>query len=379
MMAKNVVWSVVAMLLCLLLGAEKAHGQTFTFQCVCADVSNDTCDICPTFPGMVSRSFNGLLIYRDSVPYRWIDEPYTIKRYENETIEFVEQIPNPDKIIIARFQTPFATMQGFTDSTNCFCNSGGIATVAVDTPIIGDGSVGDPITIGQFGADTTMFLNWNGVHWYPANVKFSQLLLDLPYYKNDSAAITGGLVAGDPYLLDCGNTYSLPAGIFKVVKICAYDCTFALAFYPSDAVALANGIPSGREYALSQPNAFGLLYGFIKSVATDTLTNDTLVCSTARPHYDNDVSAITAGLALGDIYNMTSANTYGAPYGVQRVVSTSGLTSGDAAVCCDENATLPYYNNDTAALAGGLASGDYYYLSFTNTLGYPWGTKKRVQ
>ena len=254
-----------------------------------------------------------------------------------------------------------------------------MSTVAVDTPIIGDGSPGNPVTIGQFGADTTMFLNWNGSHWFPGNVQFSDLLFDLPYYKSDSAAMAAGLMTGDPYLLECGNDYSLPAGIFKVVKICGLDCSFTIKFFPSDVVALANAIPPGREYALSQANIFGLLYGFVKSVATDTLTNDLLICNTTRPHYDNDVAALTGGVSIGDIYNMTVANTYGSPYGLQRIVSTSGLTSADPPVCCDLNATLPYYNNDSAATTGGLTSGDYYYLSITNTLGFPWGTKKRVQ
>ena len=370
----------VTSILCLFVNVDSASGQTFTFECVCAHVSNDTCDICPIVPGLQSRSFHGLLIRRNGTPYKWIDEPYTVKKFANGTIEFLEMIPNPDKIIIARFQTPFATMQGFADSTNCVCNlGGGMSTVAVDTPIVGDGSPGNPITIGQFGADTTMFLNWNGSHWYPGKIQFSDLLFDLPYFKSDSAAIAAGLMAGDPYLLECDNDYSLPAGIFKVVKICGWDCTFTIKFYPSDIVAAANGIPPGREYALSQTNIFGLLYGFIKTVATDTLTNDTLICNTSRPHYDNDFAALTGGLATGDIYNMTVANTYGSPYGVQRIVSTSGLTSADPPVCCDINATLPYYNNDSAAITGGLTSGDYYYLSITNTLGFPWGTKKRVQ
>jgi hypothetical protein len=320
------------------------------------------------------------LIRRNGVPYRWIDEPYTVKRFANETIEFLELLPNPDKITIALFQTPFSTMQGFADSTNCVCGlGGGMSTVVVDTPLVGDGSPGNPVTIGQFGADTTMVLKWNGSHWYPAKLDFSDILLDLPYYKSDSAAIAGGLAVGDPYLLECGNDYSLPAGIFKVVKICGFDCAFAIKFYPSDIVAAANGIPAGREYALSQQNVYGLLYGFIKAVATNTLTNDTLVCSAPLPIYSNDIAALVGGLSVGDIYDMSQANTYGAPAGTNRVCSTVALTSADPPVCCEADATLPYHDNDTAATAGGLSAGDYYYLTVTNTYGFPWGTKKRVQ
>lgn len=357
-----------------------AEGQTFTFECVCAHLSGDTCDICPTNPALDSRSFHGLLIRRNGTPYRWIDEPYTIKAFKNESIEFIEMIPNPDKVTIARFQTPFATMAGFIDSTTCFCGLGGaMDTVVVDTPIIGSGTTGNPLTIGQFGADTTMFLNWNGHHWYPANITFTDVLLNLPYFTGDSAAISAGLMAGDAYLLECNNDYSLPAGIFKVVKICGFDCTFTLKFYPSDAVAYANGIPIGREYATSQSNIFGILWGFIKTVPSDTLTNDSLVCNTTLPDYANDAGALIGGLNIGDLYNMTPANTYGAPAGMNRAVSTPGTTTADPPVCCDEDATLPYYPNDTAATTGGLASGNYYYLSSANTYGYPYGSKKRIQ
>lgn len=357
-----------------------ASGQTFSFECVCAHLTGDTCDICPTNPALESRSFHGLLIRRNGTPYKWIDEPYTIKRFKNESIQFLEMVPNPDQVTIARFQTQFTTMDGFVDSTTCFCTLGGaMDTVVVDTPIIGNGTSANPLTIGQFGADTTMFLNWNGHHWYPANIQFSDILLNLPYYTGDTAAIAGGLSIGDAYLLECDNDYSLPAGIFKVVKICGFDCTYTIKFYSSDAVALANGIPIGREYAVNVSNVYGILYGFIKSVATNTLTNDSLVCSTTLPDYDNDAVAIIGGLAIGDLYDMTASNTYGAPDGTNRVVSTPSTSGGDQPVCCDTDATLKYFDNDTSATGGGLSAGNYYYLSASNTYGFPYGTKKRVQ
>lgn len=354
-------------------------GQTFTFECVCAHLTGDTCDICPTNPALESRSFHGLLIRRNGTPYKWIDEPYTVKRFTNETVQFLELLPNPDQVTIALFQTPFFTMDGFVDSTTCFCGLGGsLNSVEVDTPIIGDGSPGNPVTIGQFGADTTMFLNWNGHHWYPAKIQFTDVLLNLPYYTGDTAAISAGLMAGDAYLLECDNDYGLPAGLFKVVKICGYDCTYTLKFYPNDAVAQLNGIPVGREYVVDDENVFGILYGFIKAVASDTLTNDTLVCNTTLPFYPNDVGAISGGLALGDLYLMSAANTYGSPWGMNRTVSSTGSATADPPVCCDEFSTLPYYANDTAAIGGGLTSGNYYYLTSTNTLGYPFGSKKRI-
>ncbi|MGL6008474.1 MAG: hypothetical protein ACRC1D_03380, partial [Culicoidibacterales bacterium] len=80
------------------------------------------------------------MIRKNGVPHRWIDEPYTIKAFQNGNIEFLELIPNPDKIIISLFQTPYSTMQGYADSTNCFCNAGnGNIVVDVDSLIGGSG------------------------------------------------------------------------------------------------------------------------------------------------------------------------------------------------------------------------------------------------
>ena len=353
-------------------------GQTFSFECVCAHLTGDTCDICPGNNLLVSRSFHGLLIRRNGNPYRWIDEPYTVKRYQNESIQFLEMIPTPDQVTIALFQTPFTTMQEFIDSTTCFCGLGGaMSTIEVDTPIIGDGSPGNPVTIGQFGADTTSFLNWNGSHWYPAKVAFSDLLNDLPYYLNDEAAIAGGLTPGKTYLLAPGNTFALPTGIYKVVVGCGYDCAVTIKVYISDGVATSNGVPAGREYVLAQGNGYGLLYGWVKAIGADLSPTDTLSCNIVLPTYDDDPTAITGGLTDGEFYTVTVTNPYGAPEGIQRMVSNTSTTSGDAPTCC-EDSTLPYYQNDDAAITAGLSSGYFYYLSSDNTLGWPYGTKKVI-
>lgn len=200
----------------------------------------------------------------------------------------------------------------------------------------------------------------------------------LPYYHGDTEAIANGLLPGDTYLLECNNDYGLPAGIYKVVKNCAFDCDGNILFFPNDAIAYASGVPIGREYALSGTNIFGLLYGFIKTVASDTLTNDSLVCSTVLPFYDNDVSALLGSLTFGDPYNMSQTNTYGASWGMHRVVSSIASTSADSPICCDEDATLKYFNNDIDAISNGLVSGNYYYLKPTNTYGFPWGIKKVI-
>jgi len=262
---------------------------------------------------------------------------------------------------------------------NCInCGGGSSSSIIVDTPIIGNGSALNPLTIGQFGADTTMFLKWNGSYWYPANINFSNITVNLPYYLGDTEAIANGLLPGDAYLLKCDNDYSLPAGIFKVVKSCAFDCDGTILYYPNDAVAFANGIPLGHDYALSGTNIFGVLYGFIKSVADESLASDSLVCTTVLPFHTNDVDALAGSLTFGDLYNMAQANTYGAPWGQHRALSVIGSTSADPPICCAVDATLHYFINDTAAISGGLASGRYYYLASANTYGYPYGTKKVI-
>jgi hypothetical protein len=85
------------------------------------------CDVC-SVTNVRSRSFCGLLIYREGVPYKWIDQPYTIRLRPGNTIEYLEQIPSiagvqtQDRITIALSQTGFSTSQGMIDSTYCHCS-----------------------------------------------------------------------------------------------------------------------------------------------------------------------------------------------------------------------------------------------------------------
>jgi len=108
-----------------------AAGQVFTFECICDTISGTDCDICNTT--ITGRSFNGLLILKNGTPFKWIDQPYTQKRTSSDAIIFLEQIPTPDQIQIALFQTQFATMGDFLDSTFCFCGMVDSAAVVTDT------------------------------------------------------------------------------------------------------------------------------------------------------------------------------------------------------------------------------------------------------
>jgi len=111
--------------LCLLLCSLFASAQTYTFECVASGrLSGDSCDICP-HTIVESRSFNGLVIFRDSVFYRWLDQPYSIRVKPGGLIEYWEHGANPysERVTIPLSLTGFATIQGMADST--WCNSPG--------------------------------------------------------------------------------------------------------------------------------------------------------------------------------------------------------------------------------------------------------------
>lgn len=109
------------------------HGQTYTFKCVTnastMDADADSCEGCAVWL-IQSRSFDGLLIYKDAVPYRWIEIPYTVK-VRTDTVDIWEHTSPPsymgrnkffpDRVSILLSETNFATMQDFVDST--FCNA----------------------------------------------------------------------------------------------------------------------------------------------------------------------------------------------------------------------------------------------------------------
>lgn len=365
--------ALTAILFAFLLPAISA-AQTFTFECVCENVSGARCDICNTVTQ--SRFFCGLLVKRNGVPHKWIDSPYIVK-WNGTTAHIQEIIPAAEQIQISLLGTQWTELDSFKNAIMCPCI---VDAVAVDTPIIGDGSPGNPITIGQFGADTSDVLIWNGHHWYPGKVKLSSTVVDLPYFLNDQDAIAGGLMPGDPYLMECGNTLGLPAGVYKVVKLCGYDCGIALKYFVDDEAAFASGVPIGQQYLLDESNPYGIQNGFLKMVALDSVfTSGTLVCSQELDYYVNDIAALGDGKEVGDLYATSAANTYGSPAGMERAVSLLTSTMADAPNCCSLDETLPFYTNDTTATGDGLTAGRWYYLSQSNTYGYPYATKKQVQ
>jgi hypothetical protein len=198
-----------------LLLSFSAKAQVFTFECLCGQYAGDTCDICAVNSTVESRSFSGLLIKKNGTPFKLIDAPYTIRVLKSGAIQFAELITNPEQITIARFQTQFATMAGFADSTNCLCNGGAAVidtlfwinggdsavilgdtitviqdtvtisnggglsvtgtypdytitqNISTDATLAGIGTPGNPLKIAQQSATTGQVLKWNGTTWLP--------------------------------------------------------------------------------------------------------------------------------------------------------------------------------------------------------------------
>jgi len=102
--------------------SQSPQTSLYSFKCVTdGRTSGDSCDICPSTI-IESRSFNGLLVLRDSVPWRWIDQPYSIRVKPGNIVEYWEHGASPynERLTIALSLTPFTTVQVMADST--FCN-----------------------------------------------------------------------------------------------------------------------------------------------------------------------------------------------------------------------------------------------------------------
>lgn len=113
--AKN--WLVFIFAMFALSGAA----QVYTFECMSGSrLTGDSCDVCPSSV-IRSRSFNGLVIYKDSVFYKWIDQPYSIRHKPGELVEYWEhgQTPYTERVTIPFALTPFLTIEGMKDSTWC--------------------------------------------------------------------------------------------------------------------------------------------------------------------------------------------------------------------------------------------------------------------
>lgn len=123
---------------------------TFTFECFCGTLTaaDTTCDICNT--STQSRYFKGLLIRKNGVAFRWIEEPYTVIQNFN-ALTFRELIPNAEQIRIELSGTQWTTIEGFRDSVQCPCAGGGSVTLV---PGPGVNIYGDTIAVIPQQIDT---------------------------------------------------------------------------------------------------------------------------------------------------------------------------------------------------------------------------------
>jgi len=119
-----------------------AQTPAFTFECFCGYLTeaDSNCDICTT--SLQSRMFKGLLIYKDSIAYRWIEQPYTILQNYN-ALTFRELITGAEQIRIELSGTPFDSIAQFRDSVLCPCAGGGAQVFIAGPGIV---ITGDTIT-----------------------------------------------------------------------------------------------------------------------------------------------------------------------------------------------------------------------------------------
>ena len=139
---------------------------TYTFECITnGGLTGDSCDICPNTI-VYSRSFNGLLIYRDSVPWKWLDQPYSVRVKPGGIVEYWEHGANPysERVSISLGLTNFFTTVGMADST--FCNG---TTPPDRRPLF---AASDSINVGLIHRNDTLTI----VGWEPIYVVFDPLL-----------------------------------------------------------------------------------------------------------------------------------------------------------------------------------------------------------
>lgn len=201
------------------------NAQTYTFECVASGrLSGDSCDICPNTI-VDSRSFNGLVIFRDSTFYRWVDQPYSIRTKPSGLVEYWEHAVNPysERITIPLSLTGFSTIEGMADST--WCNSPGpqryqeldfdsISAIKARVRITGSNTgfglrAGSGITF-DFDSDTLEIIGGGGASLANNGLTMSGDTVQLggTLIKNTSLNGTFDLKLGNTTLLD---TFSLNA------------------------------------------------------------------------------------------------------------------------------------------------------------------------
>lgn len=228
-LVKVFIWLIICLPACL-------SGQVFTFQCFCGQISGTNCDICTQY-NLASRSFSGVIVSKNGTSYKWIDAPYTVRVTNGNSVQLLEQIPNPDQITIPLWQTAFTSVEQMADSLRCQCN-------------IDSGGGGDECGCCD----------------------------PLEFFTNDDEAKLDGVNLGQYYLLDDDNTYGMAWGLVKTVTEsggfvsaqppgCIENAPDEpLEFFDSDTAAKISGLSLGEYYLLATSNLYGMAAGLIKQI-----------------------------------------------------------------------------------------------------------------
>lgn len=220
---KNAVIVVLILAGCLGGGmALHAQAPAFTFECFCGYLTeaDSNCDICTT--SLQSRMFKGLLIYKDSVAYRWIEQPYTILQ-NYDALTFKELIPGAEQIRIALSGTPFDSIAQFRDSVLCPC-AGGAPTVfiagpgiiisgdtisAVDTSAVNEAWTVSDQTNYELMTNDTLFFIGTGETTVVFDSVANTVTINTPAADGSETIVTAGTgiyvsgsgTVGDPYVI----------------------------------------------------------------------------------------------------------------------------------------------------------------------------------
>lgn len=98
---------------------QKVDAQVYVFDCYCGFLSGSNCQGCSS--KYSAEYFDGLVIKRNGVEYKYISKPYSIRQAgENMTIS-----DGKTSITIARSYTNFITMIQFRNALGACCSTGG--------------------------------------------------------------------------------------------------------------------------------------------------------------------------------------------------------------------------------------------------------------
>ena len=334
------------------------QAQVFTFECTCAQLSpaDLNCDICNT--SILTRSFSGLLIYKNGVPFKWIDKPYTIRQLAGENVQFIEQIPTPDQITIARFQTQFATMADFVDSTNCLCNTGGgLSTIVRDSSLDGSGAPSWPLgidnyagaTVGQVPSKSALGITWIAVD--PSSTNELQT-----YAHTGTTSYTNTLSLG-------GGSFTLSASTGIGIAHSAGTVTFTNTGDLSNANELQNLSLTGQALGITSGSGVTLPIigvaagtGISVSISSGTAT----VTNTGDLSASNEIQSLSRNVAVNNIVTLSLS---GGTANVEDLFAEGLATFTPGGTTATMSGTLPAENTKIWVTRNGLP-----YIIGTNVL-----------